>query len=345
MGHPPKPAGHLLILSIVFGLGASHTATAFGPADLGVIINEADTLSISIGEYYVRRRSIPPANVIRIVINTKADQIEPVEFEAIYNEVQQKTPRDVQAYALTWLTPYRVGCMSITTAFAAGYAKRFCASGCRATAPSPYFDSTTRRPYDEYRLRPSMLVGARTYENAKALIDRGLASDYTRPASRAYLNITEDQARNTRAPLYAAIKLAFMGHYPVTIQRSEGIRDRHDVIFYFTGAKHVPYLDSLGFLPGAIGDHLTSGGGRLTGGKQMSALRWLEAGATGSYGTVVEPCNYPYKFPHPGVVMKYYLKGESLIEAYWKSVRWPGQGVFIGEPLAKPFAVPPAESP
>jgi threonine synthase len=29
----------------------------------------------------------------------------------------------------------------------------------------------------------------------------------------------------------------------------------------------------------------------------MSALRWLEAGASGSYGTVVEPCNHPAKFP------------------------------------------------
>jgi hypothetical protein len=26
-----------------------------------------------------------------------------------------------------------------------------------------------------------------------------------------------------------------------------------------------------------------------------------------------------------------------LIEAYWKSVRMPGQGIFIGEPLARPF--------
>jgi len=36
--------------------------------------------------------------------------------------------------------------------------------------------------------------------------------------------------------------------------------------------------------------------------------------------------------------MWHYAKGESLIESYWKSVAWPGEGVFIGEPLAKPFA-------
>ena len=26
-----------------------------------------------------------------------------------------------------------------------------------------------------------------------------------------------------------------------------------------------------------------------------------------------------------------------MIEAYWKSVAWPGEGVFVGEPLARPW--------
>ena len=65
---------------------------------------------------------------------------------------------------------------------------------------------------------------------------------------------------------------------------------------------------------------------------------WLEAGATGSFGTVVEPCNHLQKFPIPPVVIWHYAEGDTLIEAYWKSVAWPGEGVFIGEPLAHPFA-------
>jgi len=32
-----------------------------------------------------------------------------------------------------------------------------------------------------------------------------------------------------------------------------------------------------------------------------------------------------------------YLRGETLIESYWKSVAWPGQGVFVGDPLAAPY--------
>jgi len=70
----------------------------------------------------------------------------------------------------------------------------------------------------------------------------------------------------------------------------------------------------------------------------MSSIEWLKAGTTGSHGTVVELCNLLQKLPHPGIRMHYYIGRNSLIEAYWKSVAWPGQGIFIGEPLAKPFA-------
>jgi uncharacterized protein (TIGR03790 family) len=79
----------------------------------------------------------------------------------------------------------------------------------------------------------------------------------------------------------------------------------------------------------------------LTGSDQMNILDWITAGATASYGAVVEPCNYPVKFSHPGILLYYYLRGNSLIEAYWKSVSEPGQGIFVGEPLARPFASPP----
>jgi uncharacterized protein (TIGR03790 family) len=101
----------------------------------------------------------------------------------------------------------------------------------------------------------------------------------------------------------------------------------------------VAALETNQFSAGAIADHLTSSGGQLFGTRQMSVLRWLEAGATASYGTVVEPCAFTQKFPHPGIVIERYTEGESLIEAYWKSVRWPGQGLFVGEPMAAPYAV------
>jgi uncharacterized protein (TIGR03790 family) len=137
-----------------------------------------------------------------------------------------------------------------------------------------------------------------------------------------------------RAAGYADAKLMVAGRVPMEIVHTPGLKDRDDVLFYFIGAKIVPDLATDHFVPGAVGDHLTSTGGNLLGFSQMSSLRWLEAGATGSYGTVVEPCNITAKFPNVGLLMRRYLAGETLIEAYWKSVAMPGQGIFIGEPLA-----------
>jgi hypothetical protein len=121
------------------------------------------------------------------------------------------------------------------------------------------------------------------------------------------------------------------------VVESDALKNTSDILFYFTGKVSVPYLDTLQFVPGAIADHLTSTGGKLTNSRQMSALRWLEAGATGSYGTVVEPCNLTGKFPNPGVLIDLYSSGRTLLQAYWQSVQQPGEGVFIGEPLAAPF--------
>jgi hypothetical protein len=110
-----------------------------------------------------------------------------------------------------------------------------------------------------------------------------------------------------------------------------------DVLFYFTGLPTVADIDTNTYLPGAIADHLTSLGGQLTDSTQMSALRWLEAGAVATYGTVVEPCNLVDKFPNVRFVLQLYTRGETALEAYWKSVRTPGEGVFVGEPLASPW--------
>ena len=333
----------LVLILPVPGVGAGHPAApdraaAIGPAELAIIVNERDPLSRRIAAYYQKRRGIPEQNVIRIAFKPGVAILSEGEFARLKTEVDARTPPAVQAYALTWTAPYRVGCMSITTAFGAGFDPAYCATGCKLTKRSPYFNSNSKRPFQEFGLRPTMSIAAANFDLAKALIDRGVASDASFPTGTAYLLQTSDRNRTIRInnikqprsePLTEQVGLKLL--------KQDFIRDRQDVLFYFTGLAKVPLYNSNRYLPGAIADHLTSTGGVLTGSGQMSALRWLEAGATGSYGTVVEPCNFPTKFPVPGIVIGRYLRGESLIESYWKSVAMPGQGIFIGEPLAKPF--------
>lgn len=305
---------------------------------LGIIVNDNDPDSIAIAAYYQDKRGIPAANLIHVRFKPGRSTLPRDEFVKLKRQIDRMTPREVQAYALTWAQPYRVDCMSITSAFAFGFDPVFCASSCQLTQPSPYFNSSVAHPYSTYKIRPTMSLAAASVGEAKKLIDRGVASDGSNPAGTAYLVSTTDKARNVRAAGYDALRAQLHRIIPTEILQANTLENKTDVMFYFTGLTHVPSLDSNTFLPGAIADHLTSAGGELFGGGQMSSLRWLEAGATGSYGAVVEPCNFQSKFPVPGLVMAYYLQGETLIEAYWKSVQMPGQGLFIGEPLARPFA-------
>jgi uncharacterized protein (TIGR03790 family) len=206
------------------------------------------------------------------------------------------------------------------------------------TRPSPYFNSLTDRPFDALGVRPAMSLAATSLAEARALVDRGMAGDASYPRGTGYLLDTTDQARNVRAETFPQMTTYFAPWVRLEHVVADAIEGKPDVLVYFTGKVQVAGLETNTFLPGAVGDHLTSAGGQLTDSQQMSSLRWLEAGATGSYGTVVEPCAFPEKFPSPGIFLTHYLRGDTLIEAYWKSVRTPGQGIFIGEPLARPYA-------
>jgi uncharacterized protein (TIGR03790 family) len=229
--------------------------------------------------------------------------------------------------------------MSITSAMTFGYDASY-TGGCNPTKASPYFNSSALFPYTDLKIRPSMMLAGTSFENVKAMIDKAVTSDYTYPTGDAYLVDTGGGAYNVRASGYTEAKALISPAFRTyTVKNSKGISFKNSVMFYFTGTTLLQNLQTLKFVPGALADHLTSYGGDLsemTG--QSKALRWLEAGATASYGTVVEPCNHLQKFPMPLVAMFHYLTGSTAIEAYWKSVMWPGQGVFIGEPLAKPFA-------
>jgi uncharacterized protein (TIGR03790 family) len=318
------------------GIG-TVAGVSIGAETLAVIVNDADPLSRRIGAYYAQQRHIPEKNLIHVSFAPGKSVMTRSEFERVMLTVNERVPASVQAYALAWTRPYRVGCMSVTTAFAAGYDEAFCASGCKATRPSPYYDSDSRRPYEDFGWRPSMLLAGSDFDEVKSLIDRGVAADATHPRGTGFLVSTNDAARNVRSRFYPGIMLMQSDRFHFELITSNTVRYRTNVMFYFTGLARVDGIDTNRFLPGAIADHLTSSGGQLTDSRQMSSLRWLEAGATGSYGTVVEPCAFTQKFPRPDIVIDRYLDGETLLEAYWKSVAWPGQGVFIGEPLSAPF--------
>ena len=305
---------------------------------LGVVYNTDNPASVRIAEYYAALRHVPAANLVGLAVPDQA-VIGRKDLARLRETLLERLPSEVQSLLLVWSKPYAVECMSITTAFAAGYQPGFCEPGCGRTTVNPLFDSQGWIPADTVGWLPAMLLPSDDEALARTVVERGVRADGTRPPGTVYLVRTQDVSRNVRAAGYLDVE-ALVGTRVHVLEESTPIQGAlPDAIAYFTGVDRVDELRQISFRPGAAADHLTSTGGALQGTRQMSAIQWLRQGATASYGTVTEPCNHVGKFPSPAVFLDHYLRGDTLLEAYWKSVAMPGQGLFMGEPLARPYTV------
>jgi uncharacterized protein (TIGR03790 family) len=310
--------------------------------ELGLVINTADPYSVETGDYYRRARGIPESHVLRIELPVQA-RLSAADLERLRRRIDEQFDASVQALALAWTQPFAVECQSITSAVTLGFDPQLCNQPCGRRAASPLFNSATSAPFKDLGLRPSMLLASSDAERARKLIDRGVVSDHTlgllgAAPVQAHFMTTSDSVRSVRSALFP----------PAGLQRRIGLdnrlgdgdlpRDTTRVVLVQTGVAQFQGADAIDWVPGALADHLTSFGGQLdrTSG-QSTVLDWLDAGVTASYGTVSEPCNHLQKFPHPQILLLHYLQGSTALEAYWKSVAWPQQGVFVGEPLAAPF--------
>ena len=352
-------------ISFTFGQGKSFSSqcndrmpevtlpkSSIAPSELAVIVNDRDPQSVAVGSYYQQRRNIPTENVIHVELPPGVDEIAPATFQSIKSQVDAALDTKIQAIALSFSRPFRVGCMSITSAFTLGYDDSFCKSKqlkiCRLPKIVPYYNSDSVAPFTDLGIRPSMMLAGATSAEVFQLIDRGVVADAKFPKAAGYLITTTDKNRSTRNGEFSLLskiwnnnsgwKIKYLNNAGGKVG-SDFITKTKDVLFYFTGLTRVPKIETNRYLPGAIADHLTSAGGFLFSSGQMSVLNWLNAGVTASYGTVVEPCNLTEKFPNPEIVVRNYYKGQTALEAYWKSVASPQEGVFVGEPLASPMKV------
>ena len=330
--------------------------TSLGPANLAVIVSTGDPVSEAVAAQYQAARGIPAANIIHVTLPATTDAISDTQFATLKASIDAQLPSNVQATLLTWAAPSRVTgsvcSMSITSAMAFGYNAGYCnaPTACAATIASPYFDSESGQPFTDLKMRPSMMLGTSTLAAATALTQLGVSADNTQPSGDGYLIRTTDTMRNVRYTDYIGLPAQWAGTLNLNYIDNAGgtsagdsISGKTNVLFYFTGLPIVPNIATNSYRPGAIADALTSFGALLPGANgQTPITSWLAAGVTGTYGTVEEPCNYTQKFSQASTLIDHYWRGGTLIEAYWKSVQWPGQGLFIGEPLAQPFRDAPS---
>jgi uncharacterized protein (TIGR03790 family) len=303
------------------------------PAQLGLVVNDDDPSSVAIAEYYRQARGIPAQHVAHVRLPDAPRKLDAAAFATLKQQVDSQLGPDVRAVLFVWTAPYAVECNGLTAAYTLGFDAAQCSRPCGPGRANPYFNTSQLPP----GMRLSMLLPTTPEAVARAVVDRGRVAGFSTPQAGAYFLHTSDKARNTRAALFPRSGSFPARRLQVHTLRQDALEGADDIILYQTGAARVDKLETLHFLPGALADHLTSWGGDLLGSTQMSSLRWLEAGATASYGTVSEPCSHWQKFPHPDVLLRHYLGGATAIEAYWRSVAWPAQGVFIGEPLARPY--------
>ncbi|MCA9594844.1 MAG: TIGR03790 family protein [Myxococcales bacterium] len=321
--------------------------SALAPEELAVLVNENDPVSVELGDYYLKQRGIPQKNLIKLKLTVQ--NVMPVaELTTAQSAIDAAIDDTIQGYVITWTKPYRADCMSVTSAFALGYDKKYCnttGGACGATASIDYFGSDSVAPRTDHKVMPAMMLAAKNADDAKALVDRGVAADDTFPPGKGFFVRTTDKARSVRWPTFQqtvsewdrpdGLEVSYVDNSDGTGENT--IHDQTDLLYYFTGLAKVADIETNSYRPGAVADHLTSYGGQVPTSGQMSVVAWLEAGATGSFGTVVEPCNYTSKFPNTKVLLEKYFAGATLLEAYWKSVAAPGEGLFVGEPLARPW--------
>ncbi len=328
-----------------------------------VVVNQNSSNSLHLGNDYCEWRGVPPQNVFRMTgwtsggTNWQQAEFENYLLHPLLAMISANgLTNQAEIILLSMDIPYRVyhGDSENGTTSALFYGFK------TNTVPPPGLPDTCSLPDDTtnsyaYSEMPFSLATPETagtnsflavmltdtnLAQAESTLLRGVASDSSFPTATVYLEKTSDVDRNVRFVLFDN-----------AVQES---RARGDNDLMRTNSDSTAFTNALGldtglagfsvptnaYVPGAVADTLTSYGGFiLDPAGQTPLLEFLEAGASASYGTVVEPCNYTYKFPDP-MVYFYQNRGFCLAEAYYQSLANPYEGLIVGEPLSAPFARP-----
>jgi uncharacterized protein (TIGR03790 family) len=351
------------------------------PENVLLIIDPSSSDSLYVGNYYKNARHVPDRNVVFMApgaasFATFADDNLDALFGSLANReiadhvdyvvVAPGSPFYVSAPGLVSDACYPVSRFSISAAYTSAFVADEILGGLPSTTTNRYYRSTDEaRAFDSsvawLNGVPSTNPSARRYfigamlgysgalgntlAETLAMIDRSVAADGTRPAGTFYfMDNPSDPARNVRASQYQGAVNSIVGLGGSAAKLTGVLPTGHyDCLGIMTGAADPAILTAdMTILPGAFGDHLTSWAATFDNSAQTKVSAWIAKGASGSWGTVEEPCNYPGKFPHARLHV-FYFQGLSLGEAAFRSIAYfPFQGLLYGDPLCRPFAYLPS---
>ena len=353
--------GLLVFLAISAAMSASRALAGGGPQNVLIVVNEQSQSSLEVGKYYQAERDIPERNIVRISTAPGVNMTLTVFSNEVRNPIldyiaSAGLSNQVDVIVFSRDIPYRItngiNQSALTAAMFYGFRNYPQLPALPGDTYSDYYIAerhfrnsaapSTGRYYISF-----MITGTNTAQ-AKALVDRAVAADYTQPTGTIYMYHTPS-ARNIQWRQFD--NLDFLGRF-LGAPRSREYRDGFMTgpmtnvagVMFGDRELQLQFLQGSTFAAGAIAEHLTSGGGWiLEPNDQTNILRWLEAGAVGTYGTVNEPYALTNKFPEPRIHF-WYGRGFSLGESYYMAVQNPYQGLHVGDPLCAPYAVPSAVS-
>ncbi len=178
-----------------------------------------------------------------------------------------------------------------------------------------------------------------TVDEIKSYLQKAADADGTHPKGSIYFPLNGDIRSKTREwAVYHCAKLIQEKGIDAQIIRGTIPKNAKNVMGVHAGIATFDWPNSGStFLPGAIGEHLTSWGAEFDRQGQTKISAWLRAGAAGSSGTISEPYALKFKFPNAFLYV-HYINGCSLGESFYQSVASPYELLIIGDALCRPYA-------
>jgi uncharacterized protein (TIGR03790 family) len=346
---------------------AARCAPAQSRENVLVVINESDSLSRRIGDYYVSKRSIPLKNVCRLKMTTE----EKVDWNVYLQQIEEPVKAYLQRQGLSEQILYIVTTMGVPlriagTALEGGgavdselcllYAK---AKGTRferaGIVGNPFFGKVTEKfQHPRFPLYLVTRLAGYDFEEVKGVIDHALQAHNR---GKFVLDLkSNDNASGNDWLRQAAAQLP--ADRVVLEQTSKVLYDQTDVIAYAAWGSNDPNrkrrFTGFHWLPGAIVTEYVSTNGRtfrkppdtwtigtwkdrqswFFGSPQTMTADYLHEGATGASGHVDEP--FLGGTPRPNYLLPAYYQGRTLAESYYLAI--PGlswQNIVVGDPLCR----------
>jgi hypothetical protein len=188
---------------------------------------------------------------------------------------------------------------------------------------------------------PSMTLGfagqnGNTMTEILAALQKGKQADGTHPDGTVYF-VTNTDVRSTCrqwefAPAVAELRTIGISACITNALPIAGT----NVLGILCGMADMEIGQGIGFVPGAMAEHLTSFGAAFDIAGQTKVSDWIRAGATATAGTVTEPFSNWAKFTHARY-FTHLAAGCTTVEAFFQALRCPLQTLLLGDPLASPW--------